>query len=321
MQTLLIGTYTRNTSEGIYRIELNTDTNKLENLSLVAKAQNPTYLEYNKDTQELYSVYQDGDMGGLAVYDYKNQIANLKNVMEKEGVQPCYVHYNSVRNELYDANYHRGEVNIYEDTKLKDTFVYEKGGHAHFAHTHPTTNALYTVDLGNDLIHKYVDGKEVSTFSTPKGSGPRHLVFHPNTNIIYVFTELSNEVFVLKDSDIFEQVQVISTLPEGATPGGGAAIRISQDAKSLYVTNRGHDSITLFNINEDTTLSFAQNLSSYGGHPRDFNLSLDDKYIVLANRDDNNLVLYTRDTDTGRLTYVSSDTQVPEPVCVLFINE
>ncbi len=57
METLLIGTYTRKTSEGIYRIELNKSTNSLENLSLVAKTENPTYLEYNHDTKELYSVY------------------------------------------------------------------------------------------------------------------------------------------------------------------------------------------------------------------------------------------------------------------------
>lgn len=320
METLLIGTYTKNTSKGIYRLELNTETETLENLSVVAETENPTYLEYDKDTQTLLAVYQSGDQGGIALWDYKNKKATLKEAIAEEGVQPCFVHYDKKRNEYVDANYHQGAVRVYQDGKVKEKFVYEKGGHAHFAITHPKTGVLYTIDLGNDLIHKYVDLKEVATFKTEKGAGPRHLVFHTNADYIYVFTELSNEIIVLKDGDTLEQVQIVSTLPEEAR-SAGAAIRITNDGKYIYVSNRFHDTVSVFEVKDDYTVAMIQNISAYGEHPRDFIISPDEKYLVVANRDTNNLVLYRRDEISGKLELISKDNTVPEPVSLIFIEE
>lgn len=320
METILIGTYTRKTSEGIYRIELNKESEKLENLSLVAKTENPTYLEYNDKTNELLAVYQDGEEGGIALWNYQDKLASLKETITQTGVQPCFVHYNAKNNEFYDANYHRGEVHVYQDGALKETFKYDEGAHAHYVHTDHKTNALFTVDLGNDEIHKYVDLKEVSSFKTDENAGPRHIAFHPSASYLYIMTEYSNEVIVLKDGEDLELIQTISTLPE-AVKSDGAAIRMTADGKFVYVSNRGHDSITVFKVNDDYTLSFVQNISSYGEHPRDFNLSKDEAYVVVANRDTNNLVLYRRDVNTGELTMLSSDTAVQEPVSLIFINE
>lgn len=320
MKTLLIGTYTRKTSEGFYRIQLNTQTDTLENLSLVAKTENPTYLEFEPKTQTLYAVYQDKDKGGVALWDYKNKQASLRQSITQQGVQPCFVHYDNRSDVIYDANYHKGCVNVYQDGTLKKTFEYPEGAHAHFVMTHPHTKALYTVDLGNDAIHKYVDLEEVSYFETPKGSGPRHLVFHPTAEYVYVFTELSSELIVLKDGDTFEAIQTISTIPEGAIKSG-AAIRITHDGRFIYVSNRGHDSISVFKVNDDYTVSLVQNISSYGEHPRDFNLSPDENYLVAANRDTNNLVLYRINKTTGELTLISKDTEVQEPVSLIFIED
>lgn len=112
METLLIGTYTRKTSEGIYRIELNQSNNSLENLSLIAKTENPTYLDYNNDTNELYAVYQKGEEGGIAIYNYDTDNTQLQTTITQTGVQPCFVHYDKTRNEIYDSNYHTGEVHV-----------------------------------------------------------------------------------------------------------------------------------------------------------------------------------------------------------------
>ena len=309
METLLIGTYTRKTSEGIYRIELNKSTNSLENLSLVAKTENPTYLEYNHDTKELYSVYQN---------DYDKENTHLKTTITQTGVQPCFVHYDHTRNELYDSNYHTGEVHVYQNNELVETFIYPEGAHAHYVHTDPKTGALFTVDLGNDRIHKYTHLNRVATYIAKEGSGPRHLTFHPSAPIVYAMTEYSNEVIVLKDDQGLIELQSISTLPED-TESDGAAIRISSDGKYVYVSNRGHDSISVFKVNDDYTLSMIQNISTHGEHPRDFNLSKDEDYLIVANRDTNNLVLYTRDKTSGELTKVS-ETEVQEPVSVISIG-
>lgn len=320
METLLIGTYTRKTSKGIYRIELNTETESLENLSLVAETENPTYLEYDHDTNTLLAVYQDGEEGGVALWDYKNKTASLKESISEKGVQPCFVHFDKNRNEIVDANYHRGVVHVYKDGKVVENFTYPEGAHAHFSLTHPKTGALYTVDLGNDTVHKYIDLKEVATYEATKGAGPRHLVFHPTADYIYLFTELSNELIVLKDGETLEEVQVVSTLPEPAE-SAGAAIRISNDGRFVYVSNRTHDSISVFKVNDDYTVEMIQNISAYGEHPRDFNISPDENYLVVANRDTNNLVLYKRDHTTGELSLISKDTAVQEPVSLIFIKE
>ena len=316
MQTILLGTYTRKNSEGIYQITLDTKQEKLVDLKLIANTQNPTYLDYHEGT--LYSVYQKDNEGGVAIYNYQNEETKLIEAITEEGVQPCYVHFNPVRNEIYDSNYHRGIVNVYQDGKIKETISYPKGAHAHYAHTHPKTNALYTVDLGNDMIHKYENLEEVATYKAKTGSGPRHLVFHPNAPYIYAFTEHSCEVIVLKDDKELKEIQVIDALDK-EDEKSGAAIRITKDGKFLYVSNRGHDSITAFKINDDYTVTKIQNISTEGEHPRDFNLDKEENFIVVANRDTNNLTLFKRDKTTGLLTLISSNTEVFEPVAVLFI--
>lgn len=321
MEKILLGTYTRKTSEGIYQITLNKDKEVLENLELIAKAENPTYLEYDKDTHILYSVYQEGQQGGIGIYNLKNQQAKLEHFITQEGASPCYVHYDSKRDEITDANYHKGTINVYKNKKIIETFQYPKGAHAHFVHTHPKTGALYTVDLGNDTVHKYIDLKRVSTFTTDPGMGPRHLVFHPTAPYLYVFTELSNDLIVLKDGETLQHIQTLNALKDDEGKGAGAAIRISKDGKFIYVSNRGHDSITVYAVHEDFTVTLIQNISTHGEHPRDFNLSLDEDYVVVANRDTNNLVLFRRDTETGYLTYLNADTHAPEVVNVVFIEE
>lgn len=319
METILIGTYTRKTSEGIYQITLDKEKGVFKDLKLIAKTENPTYLEYDQDSKNLYAVYQSGERGGVAIWHYDEENTTLLESITQEGVQPCYVHYDALRDEIVDANYHTGQVNIYKNNKILETIQFEEGAHAHYAHTHPKTGDLYTVDLGNDVVKKFRNHAEFDAYHTNKGTGPRHLVFHPSAPIIYVFTEHSNDLIVLKDEDKFEAVQIINALPEGGE-NSGAAIRISSDGRFIYVSNRGHDSLTVFEVNDDYTVTLIQNISAYGKHPRDFNLNLDETYLIVGNRDTNNLTLYKRDTDTGKLTYLHADTHVPEPVSILPIK-
>lgn len=322
MQTILIGTYTRNTSEGIYRIELNSETEKLENLSLVAKTNSPTYLEYDASTKTLYSVFEDEGQGGVGVWSYDNKVATFIRSHTQPGNSPCYVHFNKELG-ILDANYHKGRVTVFNQDGIEKVFQYGEGAKAHYVHTDPKTGDIFTTDLGGDSVHKYRLLNEIATFNTEKGQGPRHIAFHPTAPYLYLFTELSSELVVLRD-DEFDLVplQTLSTLPEGEQDiKSGAAIRISNDGRFVYVSNRGHDSITVFEVNDDFTVTYKQNISTYGKHPRDFNLSLDNKYVVVANKDSDNLVLYRRDTETGLLEYLNSDTHVPEAVNVIFINE
>ena len=215
METILIGTYTRKTSEGIYQITLDKEKGVFKDLKLIAKTENPTYLEYDQDSKNLYAVYQSGERGGVAIWHYDEENTTLLEAITQEGVQPCYVHYDALRDEIVDANYHTGQVNIYKNNEILETIQFEEGAHAHYAHTHPKTGDLYTVDLGNDVVKKFRNHAQVDAYHTKKGTGPRHLVFHPSAPYIYLFTEHSNDLIVLKDEDKLEAVQIINALPEG----------------------------------------------------------------------------------------------------------
>lgn len=317
---ILLGTYTRNTSKGIYQIELNEKEAKLENLKLVAKTQNPTYLDYDADSKTVYAVYQNDKDAGIARFKRENDDSlKLIDAFAKEGNAPCYVKFDKDSGLMYDANYHLGKMTIYNDEGILKEVEYEDGAHAHFTDFDPKTSYLYVCDLGNDKVYKYKDNKEIEHITLEEGSGPRHIAFHPTLDRMYVFAELNNTITVL-DSN-FNIYQIISTLENEETKSSGAAIRITKDGKFVYASNRGEDSIISYTVNEDGELEKLETVSTYGEHPRDFALSPDEKYLLAANRDTNNLSLYSRNSVDGRLTLLEKDVHAPEAVCVMFIED
>ncbi|MFQ7235155.1 MAG: beta-propeller fold lactonase family protein, partial [Enterococcus hulanensis] len=118
----------------------------------------------------------------------------------------------------------------------------------------------------------------------------------------------------------FTQKQKVSTLPKDFDgENGGAAIRVSDDGRFLYASNRGHNSIAVFAIADDaSSVEMIQTISTEGDFPRDFALSPDNAYVVAANQNSDNLTLYRRDNESGLLTMIQKDVFAPEAVCVYF---
>lgn len=317
---ILLGSYTRQSSEGIYEITLNTKSNQLENLNLIGKVGSPTYLDYNPKTKTLYSVYQKEDTGGLGTWKrLENGQLELVSSILSPGSAPCYVKYHDQDKLIYTANYHQGLMTIYNEEDIVREVQYEDGAHAHFTDFDPKTDLLYVCDLGNDKVYKYDGEKEVDQVRLEEGSGPRHIAFHPSLDRMYVFGELNNTITVM-DSDL-NIYQIISTLQDPETQSSGAAIRISSDGNFLYASNRGEDSIVSYTVDAKGDLKLLESLSTQGQHPRDFALSPDEKYVVVANRDSNNLSLFERNQESGRLTLLQKDVHAPEAVSVLFIQD
>lgn len=320
MTKILLGTYTKSESKGIYEIDLEQD--RLVRLTHIAEVENPTYLDYDPTTQTLFSVYQKDDQAGIATWKYQGTNTELIERFVEMGPAPCYVAYDKNEDQIYDANYHKGRVNVYKNHQVFKKIEYKDGSHAHFVNKKPNTEFVYVCDLGLDTVRKYELMNEIATYKAPAGSGPRHLAFHPHLPLLYLFSEHTCHVTVLED-DGFDFIEhgVFDALPETETIRSAAAIRISKDGNYLYVSNRGHDSITVFKISEDgLQLELIQNISSFGEHPRDFALSPDQKYLVCANRDSNHLSLYARDVVNGKLTLLQTDVYAPECVAVLFIS-
>lgn len=344
--TGFIGTYTKGGSKGIYSFTLDTENKKISDVKVAAELDNPTYVTVSKDNRYLYSVVKEGEKGGVASYSILDDAGTLegKNKQLLSGSSPCHVSVDKDNHYVLDANYHKGTVAGYltnEDGSIHPAFsVIEHQGtgpnserqekaHTHYAGFTPDEKYAVVVDLGIDklITYKLTDEAltEVSSLSVKPGSGPRHLEFHPNGKYAYLMTELSSEVIVLEyhaEDGSFTELQYISAIPEDFTENSqGSAIHVSSDGRFVYAANRGHDSIAVFSVDQDTgKLTFVEHTSTEGSWPRDFMLDPTEKFLVASNQESGNLVLFARDAETGKLTLLQSDVAVPYPVCVKFLN-
>lgn len=333
-ETILLGTYTRRESQGIYQITLDTENEELKDLKLMTPENSPTYLTVSQKNN-CYTVSAEEEAGGIAAYDPSWQ--RLNRVTEK-GAPLCYVAVDEPRQLVYGANYHKGEVNVYKiekDGSLTATdqvFHQSPTGphknqdnpHVHYTDLTPDQR-LAVCDLGTDEVYTYDihDGKlsETAIYKAAPGTGPRHLAFHPKMSLAYLLGELDNTVTVLaydKNDGTFTEQAKYTTLPKDFDgESSGAAIRVTKDARFLYASNRGHNSIAVFEI-MDEKLRPVQIISTEGDFPRDFNLNTTEEYLVCANQNSDNLTLYRRDPASGELLMLQKDIYAPETVCVSF---
>ena len=333
-ETVYFGTYTRRISHGIYKADFDTETGKLSNLELFAAEPSPTYLAFDQD-QHLYTVGSHDGKGGIAAY--KTDGVLLNHVVE-EGAPHCYVAVDEKRGLVYGANYHKGQVLVYkrkEDGSLELADIDQHTGHGphenqaspHVHYTDLTPDQyLVTCDLGTDQVTTYdvsPEGqlKKLATYNSNPGAGARHLVFHHHYKIAYLICELNSTIEVLIYDGVgeFEQMQVISTLPDDYDGfNGTAAIRLSKDGKFLYASNRGHDSIAVYSILADGSLELLEIVPTHGKNPRDFDLSPDQEFLIAVHQDSDNATVFKRNPETGRLAELSNEFQVPEAVCIIF---
>lgn len=342
-----IGTYTKGDSKGIYTFILDADSKKILDIKEVASIENPTYLAIDRTNKYLYSVSKQDNLGGVAAFSINNNSGDLTpiNSQLSEGPSPCHVSVDRKKNHVVSAHYHRGTVELYEINKENDnlkppTSIIQHYGtgpnkerqekpHVHYSGFTPDEKYIVVIDLGIDKLVTYQiqNGtlKEVASLSVKSGSGPRHLEFHPNGKYAYLMTELSSEVITLSynsEEGSFSEIQYISTIPDHFTDNNqGSAIHVSSDGNFVYVSNRGHNSIASFKVSEDFgKLTLIEYTSTEGDWPRDFEIDPTEKFLIASNQESSNLVLFSRDTNTGKLTLLQSDVSVPYPVCVKFLN-
>ncbi|MBS4196036.1 lactonase family protein [Lederbergia citri] len=336
------GTYTRQTSEGIYRFILDTEKAELTNVEVAAKVGSPTYLTISEGNRYLYSVAQQDKSGGVAAFSIDSETGELSslNTEVHEGAPPC--HLDVYQNDLVTGNYHEGTVELYK-TKIDGvnpvSSVYKHEGtgpharqekpHVHYTAFTPDKQYVVVADLGtNEVVtYKVNNGSldKVNTLVVRAGSGPRHLAFHPNGKVAYLLTELSSEVVVLDynaEDGSFAEKQYIKAIPADFTETNDAsAIHIPSDGRFVYTGNRGHNSIAVFSVDADSgELTFVEHTPSGGEWPRDFVLDPSEAFLIASNQHTGNLVLFARDKETGKLTKLDSEVSVPEVVCVKFLR-
>ena len=329
---LFVGTYTGENSEGIYSFDFNTKTGELSNKKLAIKAENPSFITYSGDKNFIYAVSEASEGSLVSAYAVtKNGTLSYLNSASSNGNGPCHVRLNEEGDKAVVSNYGGGTISIYsinDDGTLNDAFqvinhnVDSVTSHAHSAKF--LKNNLFVADLGRDILAQYVEKNNQyilkENYKMAAGAGPRHFEIAENGTFIYVINELNSTVSVLKkNEDSYINIQNISTLSDAYKGNNACAdIHLSKDETFLYGSNRGENTIVVYKRNvENGTLEKIQSISVEGDWPRNFTLSPNGKFVLVANKKSNNISVYSIEADSGKLTYLHS-TATGSPVCLLF---
>jgi len=158
---------------------------------------------------------------------------------------------------------------------------------------------------------------------TREGAGPRHAVFHPSEPYAYVVNELDSTVTTYRfdrQTGGLTALHIAPTLPGTFTGNSRAAgIAIDRAGRTLYASNRGHDSIAVLRIDPQTGLpSFVGAPASEGRTPRFFTLSPDGRLLFTLNEDSDTIVAFDVDPATGELASPRRVADCGSPVCMVF---
>ena len=348
-----VGTYTAGASQGIYRLQLDFDTGKLSCQGVVRDVTSPSFLAIHPSKRFLYAVNEIDDFGGqssgaISAFAIEKKTGDLTflNQHPSGGAFPCYLAVDSSGQSLMVANYGGGSVAsfpIKADGRLAPaaTFIQHTGSsllprqagpHAHSVRVTPDNRFVVVADLGIDqlLVYRLNPHQATLTPHTPPGielaagSGPRHVDFHPNCRWAYVINEIDLTFTVLSydaDQGLLQKIETVSTLPPGVSSiGSTAEIRVHPSGCFLYGSNRGHNTIVVFSIDERTgKLSYVQNQSVHGRIPRNFDLDPTGTFLLTANQLTNTVVVFRIDLETGALSATGHQVEVPTPVCLQMI--
>jgi len=336
---LYVGTYTDN----IHLVRMDRRSGELTQVGSANAGSNPSFLTIHPNRRVLYAVNEREKDGGVSAFAIDKATGALTKLAEQpsQGGAPCYVSVDRTGRVALIANYLGGNVGLLpiepngalapahmvQHTGKGPNADRQEGPHAHCIIPDPTNRFALAADLGADRVFVYrldLDAKalqHVGEAVMRPGAGPRHLAFHPTLPLVFVANELDSTVATLRfnsgDGTLAPQ-STISTLPTGWTGTNYPAdIHVAANGRTLYVSNRGHNSIAVFSVTPSTgALALAQVISSEGDWPRNFALA--DGWLLVAHQRSDSIVVCGRDPETGRLTPTRQRIALPSPVCLRF---
>jgi len=348
--SVYIGSYAKATEPGIHHFTLDLSSGALTAAGGAAGVANPSFVSISPDKKFLFAIGETGGRKGGAVVSFSiDEKGDLKQLSESTsgGSGPCYITADKTGRVVLVANYGGGSVAsipVSSDGKLAEpaTFVQHTGSsvnkgrqgepHAHSINVSPDNKFAFAADLGLDKILIYKLDPEKGTMTAndpafveiPPGSGPRHFAFHPSGKYAYVCGEITSTVHAMAYDAAKGELKVIqslSTLPEPVKGNSTAECQVHPSGKFVYVSNRGHNSIAVFQVDEATgKLTAAGHAPSGGKTPRNFGVDPSGKILIAANQDSDNVVVFKIDEKTGMPHPAGHEVKVPKPVCVKFLQ-
>lgn len=345
---LFTGTYTSTTSTGIYIHSFDSKTGEASAIDSI-KTSNPSFLAFSPNYKTLYAVNENVD-GEVSVFSFnrkKTQLSFIKSI-SSNGKHPCYIDVDKTGKWIAVGNYSSGNFSVpaAPGNPLETLPVITMGHegksvdekrqaspHVHSTVFSPDNKFLLVNDLGIDkiVVYRFFDGSGLvrpsGEIAIAAGSGPRHLAFHPQKDYLYLLNELNGTINVFRyqsDNGKMQPLQTISSVDSSFKGYAGSAdIHLSADGKFLYASNRGDaNNIAIFSVNERdgllTNIGFQPVL---GKAPRNFSIDPSGKFLLVANQDSDEIVVFNRDVNTGLLTESDKRILIPRPVCLKWVKQ
>ena len=348
-----IGTYTKTEEQGIHWLKLDMATGRLAAVGKLAGQKNPSFLAIHPNNKFLYAVNEIGNYkgekaGGVSAYsiDQKTGALIFLNQQSSKGGAPCHLVVDATGRNVLVANYTGGSVAslpISRKGRLRKaaSFIQHEGSsvlkprqsvpHGHSINVSPGNKFAVAADLGLDKVLVYgfnAKGGKLTPAGFAKvapGAGPRHFAFHPNGKFAYVINEITLTVTAFswdEGTGKLSELQTITTLPVERGKGMSTAeVQVHPSGKFLYGSNRGHNTIAVFSIDQKTgKLKAVQHQSTLGKTPRNFGLDPTGKFLIAANQFSGDIFTFHINQDTGELKPAGHSVKIPFPVCVKFLD-
>lgn len=350
---VFIGTYTNGPSQGLYRARLDLDRGTISEPNLAAAAKNPSFVAIHPNHKWIYAVSEISDhegqrTGAVSAYEILDDGSlKLLNQQASGGAGPCHLVVDLTGKNVLVANYGGGSVACLPIDKggalepASSTMQHEgssvnarrqEAPHAHSINVGFNNRFAYVADLGLDKVLTYEFDPDAGTLqpatppfvATPTGGGPRHFTLHPSRKFAYTNNELTSSVtaFSLDPSTgALAVIDTVSTLPDDFSGENSTAeILAHPNGNFVYCSNRGHNSIALFKVDQASgKLIRVSNTSTQGEVPRNFAIDPSGRYLLAENQATHSVVVFRIDSDTGELTPTGSQIEVGAPVCVRFL--
>ena len=341
------GTYTKGSSEGIYVSKLNTESGALSTPQLAAQIDNPSFVAVHPNKKLLFAVIETaGDKAAVCSFSIASDGKLTKiNQQPSKGDYPCHVSVDATGKTLMIANYNgancaafpisaEGQIgtgNYYKHTGSSIT-KRQKGPHPHSINVDLENKRAFVADLGIDKIVIYnLDADRAklmkhAAISLPAGGGPRHFSFHPNGKFAFGNLEMTRQIVAMSyDSSkgMLKRKQVLSTLPKGAKAEGSTAeCLVHPSGKWVYVSNRGHNSVAAFAINQETGLLTKIEVElTQGKTPRGFGIDPSGKFLIAGHQNSDTVTVFKINQETGALEFTGNTATVNAAVNVRFLEK
>ena len=340
--------------EGIYVYRLDQTSGALEPVGKKTGVTNPSYLAFDSTGRFLYAVnelktYEDQPTGTVSAFsvDPKTGTLEFLNKRLTHGTDPCHVLVDKKRKSVFVANFLSGSVcvlPVLADGSLGEASDFiqhqgssidparQKGPHAHSVTLDETGRFAFVPDLGLDKLMVYtfdpkrgmLEANDVPWVKMKPGAGPRHVAFHTGGKFAFLINELDSTLASLSydgGKGTFNVLHVVPTLPEGYHGESTCAdVQVSPSGAFVYGSNRGHDSIVIYRIDQRSgRLTCIGHESTRGKTPRSFGIDPTGRFLLVANQDSDSIMTFRIDPKTGKLLPTGHVTQVPTPVCVKFL--